>query len=380
VVSVISGGRRHLAPPDTWKAKGGRFKITKVPEDWSKICVQVSVGNATPQRCVLGVTPCGVSRYIALVRKLEKNSGMSIEGILNSLRTSAGYVGDSHDHMMGLPPAPKPTWPAVPAKAESVDGWEHWLSEDEVRTLTTLSAHAFGKTTGMTTDLFGKEVALGHVITALCAGLHRNASYTPAIVGWLPPLHVVPFDKLWGETLGGDLGESAFLVQEKQASTFIGPGSGSEYCELYADLDGLALGDQAFSLLKAAGSVSALLEGYYIVRVNDDATRWSVAKRMTQIPLERAQLMSEAMNFAFYCSRDRDWKRHKKQRELRRIESLRESDEVTRWDVLSGADNALVERAVDEFASWSDQERTQERAAMIQADKDDALDATEGYG
>jgi hypothetical protein len=224
-----------------------------------------------------------------------------------------------------------------------------YLSTAEIAELKSASAHGGG---GQTVDLLGKDVALGHVITGLNAGLHRNKAYEPVA-------HIASaFDNLWGETLAGDLGQSAVLKQRGTKPNLVGPSSGSEYSELHADLDGLALGDGASAHLAAAGgTVSGLLESYYVVAPN--APSLSASRRIRQTPIASAALKDQVTAFAFSYSRSSN--------------SWRLDRDV------GGADASIVQDAVDTFMSWDKAESAKEDAVRADADNGDLLDKNEGY-
>jgi len=341
-VSVTKEGKSTAAEePEgkTWHHIGQRLKIPKVPPDWTMIRVEAQLGKQV-RVASIHVEHSGVGRYIRLVSKLETKSGKTPDWVLNCLRGLAGYTKSFHDDMTGMSPVPSGV---------------QYLSSTELNQLTKASAHASG---GQTTELSGDTLAIGHVITGLCAGWNRKTNYTPRvpIIGKANPFY--PFDNLWGETLAGDLGQAAVLVQWGKMPALIGAKSGAEESELRADIDGLVLGNDASSKVAAAGSVSALLEKYYMVRPNDPSSGFVVTKRMSQDAYGREKILHESGNFAFAFSRNQT---------------------PTLLDTVTGVDDDILGRCVDAYLDWHRAEEKRESSDAANARLGDSVDASEGF-
>jgi hypothetical protein len=116
-----------------------------------------------------------------------------------------------------------------------------------------LSHDVAGEETGIVKDLSGQYLAMGHVITGLSGGLHRNKSADIA-----PRWAVAAgekMDNLYATTLAGDFGQTTVLANEEFLDrtlitpgtagwrpNFVGPGTEATDAEVVGDIDGLVIG------------------------------------------------------------------------------------------------------------------------------------------
>lgn len=121
------------------------------------------------------------------------------------------------------------------------------------------------------------NVAMGHVMTGICAGANRHRSLTlPKVVG-------AYIDNLYAATISGDLGQTALHKQIDQSRPLFGPGgswSPNDQCpatfnapssitseatnaELFGDIDGFLLGYNLPNYVSKNVRLGQLLRMYY---------------------------------------------------------------------------------------------------------------------
>jgi hypothetical protein len=200
-----------------------------------------------------------VGEYIALVQKVEKaNPTWSSEDVLNALRGVAGTDNHLFQLLFGTQPA-RPIVPVAPYPTVV-------LTKEDISKLQRLSRHTLvnGVQQGNAKDALGYDVSLGHVLTGLSAGQHRNrnANLVARKVGLGDPPIRCPFDvdNLFAATMSGDLGQTAALATHVGGSATIGVGTEATEAELIGDIDGYVLG-HAGGLL--GRRVSDVLRAYY---------------------------------------------------------------------------------------------------------------------
>jgi len=240
------------------------------------------------------VAPAGeVGDFIALVRKIEAAyPTWNGERILNSLRRLAGYDDPKFRAMYG---GLKQGDALAPIGS---------LTQTDLDTLKAMTRHEVtpGVESGIVVDTFGEAVAMGHVLTGLSAGQHRNKriDLTPS---WSLGAGEL-MDNLYAVTIAGDLGQTATYVHFKQATAYIGPGSDATDAELVGDIDGFLLGDN-LALYTSGGSLnkqlrlSELLHLYYCVFPRSAASQNTAGDRFKQFALRtvKSTLLGETRRF-----------------------------------------------------------------------------------
>ncbi|APR86769.1 hypothetical protein A7982_12118 [Minicystis rosea] len=245
---------------DPGKRDGDVLTFDALPDDYDgkawagrKIRVYAILNEVDERASVETEIACtGMHRYIALVRKVERATGWNPDTVLNALRRLAGYDTPRFQTLYGLP--------AAPALTPTGD-----LTHDDISKLEGMSSHGVlrtGKEIGIVTDASNHGVAIGHVLTGLSGGQHRNraADLRP----WLNFGAGFPLDNLHAATLAGDIGQSAVEIHQNGGSgARIGPGSELTFAEAIGDIDGLLMGDEGG--LKGL-TVSERLHAYYCVK------------------------------------------------------------------------------------------------------------------
>jgi hypothetical protein len=138
------------------------------------------------------------------------------------------------------------------------------------------------KHTGNVIGPNGESISLGHVLTGISAGQHRNRNFA------YYPIFGDSMDNLFTVTIG-DLGQSAAFVNTNQhvgiaPNTYIGPNTEATYSELRGDIHGWVIGDNISGILGNRSlysngssqstkglppiSVSDILEECYISKTN----------------------------------------------------------------------------------------------------------------
>jgi hypothetical protein len=279
--------------PHPGKPDGDVLVFAKVPDehagvewDGQSIRVYAYLHEPSEKASVETRVECsGICAYVALVRKVERATGFDPETVLNALRRLAGYDTGLWQRLYGLGPAPR----LVPTGD---------LGAGDISRLAGLSSHgvlASGKEVGVVVDAFGLPVAIGHVLTGLSAGQHRNpaADLRPGVG---TAVHAgFTLDNLYAATLAGDIGQSAVEIRERPGSPLIGPGSELTDAEAIGDIDGLILGDDGGL---AGKTVSQRLHDYYCVTA-DEPPGLNAAHRFARFGLYVAEhLRVESRRFA----------------------------------------------------------------------------------
>jgi hypothetical protein len=274
----VSAAGIDVPSGSVWNAKGAHFKIPQVDATWADTPLVVSAARPSGERIEANfeVVVSGIEFFIGLVKKLE-DGGLQPVQALDCLRVLAGYDDAFHKNMMGVLGDDHP----------SPGG----LTPEEIAFLHSKLAHG-GSQAAWVADLTGESVAIGHVVTGLLAAAHRDRD-AYAATGY-------PFDNLWCETLGGDLGQSASMRAANPSVPLLGPGSGSEDCEIVADIDGLLLGDTGGSDLSSNTTrLSGMLERYYLTPIVHGLTNGTCASRFGSFTFARSVTLLQATNFAF---------------------------------------------------------------------------------
>ncbi|HEU0300080.1 MAG TPA: DUF4157 domain-containing protein [Longimicrobium sp.] len=198
-----------------------------------------------------------MSTFLALLQKAEKaHPTWTKEQMINSLRRLGGYDTERFQTLFG-------TGPAMDLVAVPEAGFE----EADVQQLRGMLRHSGNDASeaGIVKDFSGEYLAMGHVMTGISGGLHRNKQ-TDLALSFLPAGEKV--DNLYAATLAGDLGQSAVLVNEGAQTGYVGAGTEATDAELVGDIDGLVIGEalagaQFRKTWDTAESVSDFLAAYY---------------------------------------------------------------------------------------------------------------------
>jgi hypothetical protein len=257
-----------------------------------------------------GTTQCPTPKpttacdYIALTKKVENaHPDWSGERVLNALRHESGYDDARFQAMYGgIPPGDtlRPTGA---------------LTQDDINNLRELSRHS-GNTKntekGIAKDSLGHDVAIGHVLTGMSAGMHRERAIQPTTSG----LENVgaslgvgeDVDNLYATTVTGDLGQSASRIKhgDQTATQTIGYGTEATHAELVGDIDGFILGSQIDSseMNKTPSQLSKILSQHYGCQGESNTgieTRFNDFDKLTneQTLLDQSQRFSTSYNYVF---------------------------------------------------------------------------------
>lgn len=264
---VIRGG------PDTTSASTTSTPTTTTPVRSNSVSMMGGVPEVTKTMGPLvpksyspasaEQAPPTVDDFIGLVQKVEAAyPDWTAEEVVNRLREHGGYDNSSWQKMLGV----GDTAPIAP---------QGDLTAADIEALTGMVRHTHDGTQegGIVTDRNGETVAMGHVITGLSAGEHRDKNRNLAgKLGWLGIGEKV--DNLYATTLAGDLGQSATLVNEGTQTGYVGHGTEATDAELNGDIDGLLMGSHLSELTNGDGltgdvPLSEMLSYYY----TDDSCR-----------------------------------------------------------------------------------------------------------
>ncbi|HZH75075.1 MAG TPA: LysM peptidoglycan-binding domain-containing protein [Archangium sp.] len=338
----ITDGKTKAPLHNAGEANAGLLLIDPIPDDWEHKTLEVQAYCQAPSSNIkvsLTVKTCGeVGTFIKLVRKVETAyPSCSGEQILNSLRKLAGYDSNNFRKMYGgLAPA---------AELKPIGA----LTQGDLDSLKKMTQHTVkgALELGIAKDSFGKSVALGHVLTGISAGQHRNKSIdlTPS---WSLGAGE-QMDNLHATTLAGDLGQMAVYVSHRGAKSYIGPGTDATDAELVGDIDGFLLGSNiglytsGKSLFKTDGTgakLSELLHAYYCVPERAGAPPNTAADRFTRFSLQsRATLVDQTQRFTTNYAYVSEGK----------------------WSGLwSDADGEHAKKAVDAFWDWLEKQKKEE--------------------
>jgi hypothetical protein len=247
------------------------------------------------------------ANFVKLVRKAEKAySSWTKEQMLNSLRRLGGYDNENFQGMYGT--AAATDLAPVPEKD---------FTQADIDLLEQMLRHADGKAgeTGIVKDISGQYLAMGHVMTGISGGLHRNKNYDPTLqkrfkqtdlgIILLPDLGAgANVDNLYATTLAGDFGQSNVLVNERKQLGYVGPGTEATDAEVTGDIDGLVIGEalSESGYLKKwsdAKALSDFIEQYYR---SDYKNRFAKAAKLDQ-PYLQDQTQRFATNYAYRDSK-----------------------------------------------------------------------------
>jgi hypothetical protein len=196
---------------------------------------------------------------------------------------------------------------------------------------------------GIACDVLGYEVAIGHVLTGLSGGQHRNrqADLRP----WFGRMAGHTLDNLYAATLAGDIGQSAVEIHYHPNGPLIGAGSELSFAEAIGDIDGLLMGDEGGLMGR---TVSRRLLDYYCVLPNEP-NGMNAANRFAHFaPFVDEHLLTESRHFAVNFLYRRN-----------------------RGDGLMDSTEAEVNRVHEAFVWWLRQRKSEEAQRRETADRED---------
>jgi hypothetical protein len=224
-----------------------------------------------------------VARFIFRVRELEAaNPAWTGVNVLDCLRRVAGYDDLKFRTMYGGDP-PLPRGRALtPARLRG-----------DLERYTSHRGNTAANETGIARERgwSAHAVAMGHVLTGISGGLHRKKSmdfpylYAKASGrSWTDQQKAKAgghkLDNLYAVTLAGDLGQSAYMVNEGKQTSYIGYGTEATYAEIVGDMDGMNIALNLRHLtggksLRAANGarLSEVLLAYYCSRTSSKVNR-----------------------------------------------------------------------------------------------------------
>lgn len=193
------------------------------------------------------------------------------------------------------------------------------LNSEEERVLKNMVAHQFHSTreVGVIRTSDGETIAMGHVITGICAGLHRDKDLS--LAKWVSgsPKTV---DNLFAATISGDLGQTGLAKKNGKQKELFGPSgtwttakcpeqfnrkNGDEEteatdAEIVGDIDGFLLGYKLPQWTKRGLRLSQLLRMYYSNGVVYDknyksCNRWANFKKV----VDEKKLTNEVEGFSY---------------------------------------------------------------------------------
>jgi len=281
---------------DLYVKHGGELEAPN--EKTAKTCGGTTTGcssskSPTPK-------PTTVCDYIALTKKVEKaHPDWSGERVLNALRHEAGYDDERFKALYG----------SIQSGDSLLPTGE--LTQEDINNMRELSRHS-GNTKntekGIAKDSLGHDVAIGHVLTGMSAGMHRKQAIQPTTnkSEYLAASLGVGenIDNLYATTVTGDIGQelsirnrniffgndlqifSCFPIlgiqitilivklanlairithRDQTATQTIGYGTEATHAELVGDIDGFILGSQIDSskMNKAPSQLSKILNQHY---------------------------------------------------------------------------------------------------------------------
>lgn len=151
-----------------------------------------------------------LDHFIELVEKIERNTstnGDTLKKIANYIRR-LGYDNDLFNILCG--------------QADPLPGGA--LNSEEVRVLTQMVTYSFDGSSneeqGVVRTQDGETIAMGRVITGICAGLARDKSISLRKWTTGAPLRV---DNLYAATIAHDLAVSALFSKNAGTSSLFGP-------------------------------------------------------------------------------------------------------------------------------------------------------------
>ena len=151
-----------------------------------------------------------LDHFIELVEKIERHTstnGDTLKKIANYIRR-LGYDNDLFNILCG--------------QADPLPGGA--LNSEEVRVLTQMVTYSFDSSSneeqGVVRTQDGETIAMGRVITGICAGLARDKSISLRKWTTGAPLRV---DNLYAATIAHDLAVSALFSKNAGTSTLFGP-------------------------------------------------------------------------------------------------------------------------------------------------------------
>ncbi|MBE9012112.1 hypothetical protein IQ250_18085 [Pseudanabaenaceae cyanobacterium LEGE 13415] len=182
-----------------------------------------------------------VTRFIYLVQKVEAAyPEWTTDQLITNLRLAAGYDTPVWRQLLGTNPGTR-----ITARGK--------LTQQEIAELELTMGHATSGTQELgisIDDSTGRNVAMGHVITGISAGIHHPH---PIVVEIGPVQKIFPnitktrldLDPLYATTITGDLGQTVTAPNTLCSQTkciFGGVGSEATSAELHGDIDGFMLG------------------------------------------------------------------------------------------------------------------------------------------
>ncbi|WP_244237072.1 hypothetical protein [Corallococcus llansteffanensis] len=290
-----------LPLPSCSKAEGARLRIERIPDNWEGKTLDVHAYLQSPKddvKASLTVRTSGqVGQFIERVRMAElAYPSWSGEQLVNSLRRVAGYDANNFRSMYGgLPRALELTPSGMLTKAD-------------IDSMQLMTRHRVDGCVefGIATDALGESVALGHVLTGISGGQHRNKNIdlTPSLSFGGGEL----MDNLYAVTIAGDLGQMAVIVHHEGAAAYIGFGTDATDAELTGDIDGFLLGDRLRYYAKgrslnqagtSGATLSGILHDFYCVFERGGAHPNTAADRYLRFSkYSRAELLDQTKRFA----------------------------------------------------------------------------------
>lgn len=239
-------------------------------------------------QCLPAASIRAVADYIALVQKVERAYPQwTPDQVLAALRRIAGCDAQLFRTLFATPEGS----PVVPG----VGG----LTETDLCDLAQMSAH--GGAGGVVFDPWHQEIAIGHVLCGITAGLHRNMHFgvvPNAAVSGAAVLFGLTLDNLYATTIAGDLGQSAVMLHLGKQTAGIGPGTEASEAELLGDIDGVVLASNG---VLANRAISDILGTYYgAIAPSGMVTHFSHRFRLFAPLLTSATLDDQTQRFARY--------------------------------------------------------------------------------
>ncbi len=279
------------APVETerWTARAGRLDLGKVPLTWGgrRLTVRAFYDDEAEDqaRLMVNISDEGIERFIALIAKLERAfPAWGVTEVTDRLRHVAYYDNAFWRTMLDTDEAPELSRARFIASP-------HFSRADRDELARLVNHTPAGGTGAEVTcaDAWGQRIAVGHVITGISAGLHRN---TNRLFSGL--------DNLYAVTLAGDLGQSASRVADGRSTQYIAEDfrlTEASSAELVGDIDGLLLGDGA----SPNATLSAMLHEYYCPRGPGEA-RHRFARLEAQMAAAPGVLEHQTAAFANWYS------------------------------------------------------------------------------
>lgn len=204
-----------------------------------------------------------VSRYIAIVQKVEATyPEWTTSRLIDNLRRTGPLDNSQFQQLLG-------TQPGILIQSKGI------LTELDIKELRSTITHETkgGQETGISLDnSTGRQVALGHVIVGISAGIHHPLPVIYVNIGdaSFPLLDVnikkerAGLDPLYATTITGDLGQtiiSPHTLCSEDYCSFGGVGSEATSAELHGDIDGFMLGNWLWTNNNGSTARKSMVQG-----------------------------------------------------------------------------------------------------------------------